>query len=169
MKKLFSDVPEAVEETVEDCPVVSSFTLANLGYEFPKYPVGSGETMISFLHRQRTDEGARLKRFRPYHDRAQRQIERELALIEKLDLAGYFLIVRDLPIEFYPRCATFWRKARGLPPAARYVIRWAHPQRGGPDARRICSFERVHCRKSAGESARLSISTLPLRRPAGDA
>jgi error-prone DNA polymerase len=56
--------------------------------------------MNSFL-RQRTDEGAR-RRYRPYHDRARRQIERELALIEKLELAGYFLIVWDL-VEFCRR------------------------------------------------------------------
>src|SRR5580698_801824 len=96
MEKLFSDVPEAIAETAELSQRLD-FTLANLGYEFPKYPVGPGETMNSFL-RQRTDEGAR-RRFRPYHEKAQRQIERELALIEKLDLAGYFLIVWDL-IEF---------------------------------------------------------------------
>ena len=53
--------------------------------------------MMSFL-RQRTDEGAR-RRYRPYHEKAQRQIERELALIEKLNLAGYFLIVWDM-VEF---------------------------------------------------------------------
>ncbi len=73
------------------------FTLADLGYEFPKYPVPPGETINSFL-RQRTDEGAR-RRYRPYHDKARLQIERELALIEKLNLAGYFLIVWDL-VEF---------------------------------------------------------------------
>jgi error-prone DNA polymerase len=32
----------------------------------------------------------------PYDDRARRQIERELDLIEKLELAGYFLIVWDI-------------------------------------------------------------------------
>ena len=40
--------------------------------------------MMSFL-RQRTDEGAR-RRYLPYHEKARRQIERELALIEKLKL-----------------------------------------------------------------------------------
>ena len=50
--------------------------------------------MMSFL-RQRVDEGAR-RRYRPYHERARRQIERELALIEKLELPGYFLIVWDI-------------------------------------------------------------------------
>jgi error-prone DNA polymerase len=53
--------------------------------------------MDSFL-RKRTVEGAR-RRYIPYHDRARRQVERELALIEKLGLAGYFLIVWDL-VEF---------------------------------------------------------------------
>jgi len=53
---------------------------------------------MSFL-RKRVDEGAR-RRYQPYHERgalrARRQIERELALIEKLKLPGYFLIVWDI-------------------------------------------------------------------------
>ena len=39
--------------------------------------------------------GAR-DRYRPYHDAARAQMARELDLIEKLDLAGYFLIVWDI-------------------------------------------------------------------------
>ena len=54
----------------------------------------AGETMASFL-RKIAQAGAR-ERYRPYHDRARAQIERELDLIEKLDLAGYFLIVWDI-------------------------------------------------------------------------
>ena len=42
-----------------------------------------------------TDEGAR-RRYIPYHDRARQQIEKELALINKLQLGGYFLIVWDI-------------------------------------------------------------------------
>jgi error-prone DNA polymerase len=93
MARLFADLPEAIDHTGE----ISSrleFTLQDLGYQFPPYPVPEGETMASFL-RKRTDEGARL-RYRPYHDKARQQIERELALIEKLGLAGYFLIVWDI-------------------------------------------------------------------------
>ncbi len=70
------------------------FTMADLGYRFPEYPVPSGESMQSFL-RAMTDIGAR-DRYRPYHDRARAQIARELDLIGKLDLAGYFLIVWDI-------------------------------------------------------------------------
>ncbi|MGA2153909.1 MAG: error-prone DNA polymerase [Bryobacteraceae bacterium] len=93
MARLFADLPEALANTLE----ISSrleFTLADLGYEFPHYPVPAGETMAGFL-RARVDEGAR-RRYQPYHERARRQIERELALIEKLKLPGYFLIVWDI-------------------------------------------------------------------------
>ncbi|MCC6863069.1 MAG: error-prone DNA polymerase [Bryobacterales bacterium] len=93
MERLFADLPEAIANTRELSQRLD-FTLAGLGYEFPRYPVPPGETMNSFL-RQRTEEGAR-QRYRPYQERARRQIEHELALIEKLGLAGYFLIVWDL-------------------------------------------------------------------------
>lgn len=93
MVDLFRDFPEAIENT----SAISSqlqFTLKDLGYEFPHYPLPPGETVSSFLWK-RTDEGARW-RYQPYHDKARRQIERELALIEKLGLGGYFLIVWDI-------------------------------------------------------------------------
>ncbi len=93
MSRLFSDLPDAVARTGE----VSSrlaFTLDDLGYEFPRYPTPHGESMPQFL-RALTDAGAQA-RFRPYHERARRQIEHELRLIEKLGLAGYFLIVWDI-------------------------------------------------------------------------
>src|ERR1035441_2006242 len=93
MVRLFADLPEAIAHTRAISERLE-FTLADLGYEFPRYPVPEGETQMSFL-RKRTDEGAR-RRYQPYHERAQRQIERELALIEKLELPGYFLIVWDI-------------------------------------------------------------------------
>ena len=70
------------------------YTMADLGYRFPTYPVPSGETELSFL-RHIAEAGAR-ERYRPYHDKARAQIARELDLIGKLDLAGYFLIVWDI-------------------------------------------------------------------------
>ena len=93
MAELFQDYPEAVENTTALSERLG-FTLEDLGYRFPAYPVPPGETMSSYL-RKLTDEGAR-RRYRPYHEKARRQIEHELALIEKLDLAGYFLIVWDI-------------------------------------------------------------------------
>jgi error-prone DNA polymerase len=93
MARLFADLPEAIANTRAISERLE-FTLADLGYRFPRYPVPDGETQMSFL-RKRTDEGARV-RYQPYYERAQRQVERELALIEKLELAGYFLIVWDI-------------------------------------------------------------------------
>ncbi len=98
MVKLFADLPEAIASTLELSSRLE-FTLEDLGYEFPKYSVPPGETMISFL-RQRTVEGARLRytgnKGAPSYEHARPQIERELALIEKLKLEGYFLIVWDI-------------------------------------------------------------------------
>ena len=93
MAQLFADRPEAVAATRELADRLD-YTMADLGYRFPDYPVPAGETQASFL-RKVADVGAR-ERYRPFHDRARAQIARELDLIEKLDLAGYFLIVWDL-------------------------------------------------------------------------
>jgi error-prone DNA polymerase len=97
MSRLFADLPEAVANTRELSDRLQ-FTLADLGYQFPRYPTPPGECMNSFL-RKRVEEGAMNR----YHSksvdlrrRARRQIDKELAMIEKLDLAGYFLIVWDI-------------------------------------------------------------------------
>ena len=98
MAALFGDIPEAIANT----RIVSErleFTLNNLGYEFPHYPVPDGETMDSFLEK-RVEEGV-LKRYgaparRGLLDKARAQVKHELALIAKLGFAGYFLIVWDM-------------------------------------------------------------------------
>jgi error-prone DNA polymerase len=93
MADLFQDHPDAVARTGELADRLQ-YTMADLGYRFPDYPVPPGETQVSFL-RKITDLGAR-ERYRPFHDRARAQVARELDLIEKLNLAGYFLIVWDI-------------------------------------------------------------------------
>jgi error-prone DNA polymerase len=98
MTALFSDIPEAIANT----RIVSDrleFTLSNLGYEFPHYPMPEGETMDSFLEK-RVEEGVR-KRYgspakRHLLAKARAQVKHELALIAKLGFAGYFLIVWDI-------------------------------------------------------------------------
>jgi error-prone DNA polymerase len=97
MQQLFADLPEAISNTLELSSRLE-FSLNDLGYEFPRYPVPEGETMNSFL-RERSWEGFhnRYGRAKPeMQNRARLQIEKELTLIEKLKLAGYFLIVWDL-------------------------------------------------------------------------
>jgi error-prone DNA polymerase len=93
MAQLFADRPDALAGTAALAERLE-YTMADLGYRFPQYPVPDGGTEIAFL-RQITEVGAR-ERYRPYGDKARAQIARELDLIEKLDLAGYFLIVWDI-------------------------------------------------------------------------
>jgi error-prone DNA polymerase len=93
MSDLFDDLPDAIDGAWELANTLD-FTLANLGYRFPDYPLPPDETPMSFL-RKITWNGA-TARFRPLTAKAQRQLEKELAMIEKLGLAGYFLIVWDI-------------------------------------------------------------------------
>ncbi len=93
MQQVFADIPRAIG-SASDLADRLNFTLDNLGYRFPDYPLPPGESLDSYL-RQVTWAGAH-SRFRPLTARAQAQLEKELALIEKLGLAGYFLIVWDI-------------------------------------------------------------------------
>jgi error-prone DNA polymerase len=93
MAQIFADIPEATTNTVELSSRLQ-FTLKDLGYQFPSYPVPPGDTMDSFLY-ARTWEGGR-NRYQPITDRVRSQLDRELKLIAHLGLAGYFLIVWDI-------------------------------------------------------------------------
>jgi len=95
MERLFADCPEAVANTGE-LAMRLGFTLKDLGYRFPDYPLPRGHTPIGFL-RVLAERGTQHRYGRgPLAEKARRQIEHELALIGRLDLAGYFLIVWDL-------------------------------------------------------------------------
>ncbi len=95
MERLFSDCPEAVANTGE-LALRLGFTLKDLGYRFPDYPLPRGETPLGFL-RAIAEAGARDRYGSgPLAEKARRQIEHELGVIGRLDLAGYFLIVWDL-------------------------------------------------------------------------
>jgi error-prone DNA polymerase len=97
MSHLFCDLPQAITATravAERC----AFTLEDLGYEFPDYPLPDGQSgdaaAVSHL-RALAFDGA-VQRFTPFGERERRQLERELTLIDKLKLAGYFLIVHEI-------------------------------------------------------------------------
>jgi len=94
MEALFRDLPDAVENTGRLAARLQ-FTLADLGYEFPRFHVGAGETMDGVL-REQTLAGARHRYHGVIPAKVAGQIERELAIIQKLGFAGYFLIVADL-------------------------------------------------------------------------
>jgi error-prone DNA polymerase len=123
MLQLFRDLPEAIENTLE-LSARLTYQMSNLGYRFPGYPVPEGDTMQTFLEK-RTEEGIR-NRYLPKLDekllhRAQKQAQRELALIAKLGLAGYFLIVWDI-VQFCEREGIL---AQGRGSAANSVVCYA--------------------------------------------
>src|SRR6476469_3183753 len=93
MRAIFADLPEAIENTSRLAERLT-FSLENLGYEFPEYPVAIGHSMDSFL-RTIVWFGAQ-QRYAAISPKVKRQIDEELALISKLGFPGYFLIVWDI-------------------------------------------------------------------------
>jgi error-prone DNA polymerase len=93
MARLFADLPEAVANTAgiaEACP----FRLHQLPYRFPSARLEAGRDEAEELS-ARVAEGAR-ERYREVTPKVRAQLDRELALIAKLGLAGYFLVVHDI-------------------------------------------------------------------------
>ena len=93
MRAIFADLPEAIENTSRLAERLT-FSLENIGYKFPEYPVPVGHSMDSFL-RTIVWFGAQ-QRYAAISPKVKRQIEEELALISKLGFPGYFLIVWDI-------------------------------------------------------------------------
>ncbi len=93
MEALFSNLPEAVRNT-EVLAERLEFSLRDLGYRFPNYPVPVGEDQNSFL-RKMTLFGAQ-QRYGSVTGKVRKQLEHELALIGKLGFGGYFLVVWDI-------------------------------------------------------------------------
>ena len=93
MKALFRDRPEAIANTLRLAERLE-FSLENLGYDFPDYPVPDGHSMDSFL-RTITLFGAQ-QRYAAISSAVKAKLQEELALIEKLGFSGYFLIVWDI-------------------------------------------------------------------------
>jgi len=96
MARLFRDLPQAVRATraiAERC----AFTLADLGYVFPDYDVPPGETQQSYLEKLAwAGVGGRYDAGDKILPKVHRQLARELGIIDRLGLAGYFLIVWDI-------------------------------------------------------------------------
>jgi error-prone DNA polymerase len=93
MAALFTELPEAIANT-ERVAERLEFSLDDLGYEFPHFPVSAGETMEGQL-RKLTYFGAQ-QRYGSITVPIRQQLEKELDLIGRLGFAGYFLIVWDI-------------------------------------------------------------------------
>ncbi len=89
----FDDYPQAVA-TTEEIAARIRFSMDELGYTFPDYPVPPGETMDSYLRKQ-AEKGA-VWRYWTLTPKVRQKLDHELNMIAKLKLAGYFLLVWDI-------------------------------------------------------------------------
>ena len=114
MRELFSDIPEALENTLEIAQ------RCNLELEFgrnflPDFPVPAGKSLEDFFTLQ-AEEGLeqRLKQLPPAgsgdpqatRERYRERLRTEIGVITKMGFPGYFLIVADF---------IQWAKANGIP------------------------------------------------------
>jgi error-prone DNA polymerase len=93
MFSLFADLPEAVAYTKEIADRVD-FSMDEVGYTFPDYPAPSWHTMDSYLRLQ-SEKGAR-KRYGAIQGEVREKLDKELDLIARKKMAGYFLNVWDI-------------------------------------------------------------------------
>src|ERR1700682_3471873 len=93
MRQLFRDLPEVVDNTSRLAERLT-FSLENIGYEFPSFPVPDGHDMDSFL-RTIVLFGAQ-ERYEAITTPVKRKRGEEQGLIQKLGFSGDFLIVWDI-------------------------------------------------------------------------
>ena len=95
MERLFAEFPRAIRNTLaiaERC----TFRLDRLGGEFPLYPIPAGEASAQSFLRTLVLAGARERYRWPLTPKVERQLEYELGIIARMELAGYFLVVWDI-------------------------------------------------------------------------
>ena len=94
MVRLFRDYPDAIAETLRFAGRIA-FTLDELKYRYPDEPVPPGKTAQQHLE-DLTWQGV-MKYFpQGIDDKLRATLQKELALIKKLDYAHYFLTVHDI-------------------------------------------------------------------------
>ncbi|MEI7898322.1 MAG: DNA polymerase III subunit alpha [bacterium] len=93
MNRLFADIPEALENTIEVLDKVESYSL-NRDPIMPDFPLPDGFTDPDEFLKHITYEGAK-KRYPEITPEIRERIDFELAVIKKMGYPGYFLIVQD--------------------------------------------------------------------------
>jgi error-prone DNA polymerase len=94
MARLFRDYPEAIANTLVIADACK-FSLDELRYEYPDEPIPKGSTPQSHLEKLAW-EGAAHRYPQGIPDKVKDNIRKELALIDKLKYAPYFLTVHDI-------------------------------------------------------------------------
>ena len=94
MERLFHEAPEAIAETIRFAGLIG-FKLDQLRYNYPDEPVPKGKTAQQHL----TDlawEGATSRYAGVIPDKVRTTLEKELKLINEMEIAAYFLTVHDI-------------------------------------------------------------------------
>ncbi len=94
MARLFAAAPDAIAQTVRFAERIT-FSLGQLKYNYPEEPVPQGKSPDEYL-RELTWAGANKRYPDGIPSTVRSTLEKELALIEKLEYAPYFLTVRDI-------------------------------------------------------------------------
>jgi error-prone DNA polymerase len=110
MARLFSDVPQAIARTLHIARQTAGFNLDQLRYQYPDEVVPPGKTPIGHL----TDlawAGAHERYPAGVPEKVQTLLNKELALIDELNYAPYFLTVQD--IATFARSKNILHQGRG--------------------------------------------------------
>jgi error-prone DNA polymerase len=94
MAELFQETPEAIAETIRFANRIT-FSLDQLKYNYPDEPIPKGKTAQEYLE-EIAWQGAASHYGGVIPDKLRATLEKELALIAKMDIAPYFLTVHDI-------------------------------------------------------------------------
>lgn len=94
MAYLFRDDPACLRQTTELADACE-FSLDDIRYRYPDERLPDGQTEQSWLHAL-TYQGARARYRGVIPNDVRSQIERELAIIQRLDYGGYFLTMHEI-------------------------------------------------------------------------
>jgi error-prone DNA polymerase len=95
MRRVFAPYPKAIAATLEIAERCR-FRLERLAGQFPLFPIPPEESSTHSYLRTLVLAGARKRYGDPIPSNVERQLEYELGIIARMDLAGYFLVVWDI-------------------------------------------------------------------------
>ena len=94
MAELFESIPDALQNSMHIAGRCTFDLTRNLGYQFPDYPVPDGHTPQTYLEKLCYE--AALRKYGSITPRVQDRLNQEFRLIQKHNLAGFFLIYYDI-------------------------------------------------------------------------
>ena len=94
MAEVFAEFPQGVANTLRIAERCRFDLTRDLDYQFPETPVPEGETAESYLRALCRQEATR--RYARFTPQIEERLDKELGLVEKHGLSGFFLIHREI-------------------------------------------------------------------------